>query len=413
MSARPLEIVLLRQGTYPADPRVRREALALRDAGHRVALVCLRGPGEAAEERVEGIDVLRLPLRHRRLGPLRYLWEYGAFFALAARALRRRTRAAETAGRPIDLVQVHSMPDSLVHAARPARRRGARVILDLHEVMPELFASKYGVPLGHPLPRALALAEQAAIRYADAVLAVSRPCLDRYVARGAPADRFTVVMNSPDPRFFHADLRRDLRRDLGPDARPPGPPRLVSHGTLVPRYGFDLLIRALAELPDARLEILGEGEARPDLEALAEAKGVAERVEFAGHLPLESVASRVAGADVGVVANRADAFTALVVPTKLMEYVALRVPAVVARNPAVEAYFAPDELRFATPGDPSALADAIRAQLDAPAEAREMANRAAARFLPRYGWPRMAERYLALVARLGAAARAARSGERP
>lgn len=396
---RPLRVLLVRHGPYPEDPRVRREALALRDAGHEVAVLCLREPGQAAREVVEGVAVRRLPVRHRRRGAARYAAEYAAFALMATARVTWAAARGRLAGCPIDVVQVHSMPDALVFCSAAARALGSQVVLDLHEVMPELYASKFGVGLGHPLPRALAAVEQAAIRFADASLAVSAPVLERYVARGAPRDAFTVVMNAPDPRWFHRGWRAD--------PRPPGPPRIVSHGTLVERHGFDVLIHALADVPGALLEVVGEGEARPDLERLAADLGLAGRVTFAGRVPLERVAARVAAADIGVVANRSDPFTDLVVPTKLLEYAALGVPAVVARTPAVEAYFPPDAVRYVAPGDPASLAAALRALVVDSAERSRLAA-AAGRALGPIAWPAMAARY---VARVEAAAGIAGRGE--
>jgi len=414
----PVRLLVLRHGYYPRDPRVRREAAALVARGHAVDVVCLRGAGESAREAVGGVRVLRLPLGHRRAGAARYLFEYGAFFlgaAVAASALHLARR--------YDVVQVNTMPDALVIAALGPKLAGARVVLDLHEVVPELFAAKFGVPLDHPLPRLLAGVEQAAIRFADACLAVSAPCLDRYAARGAPREKFTIVMNSADPILFPRRPRPGTGDGPagGPDridqpadrpiGRPLGRPiRLISHGTLVERHGFDVLVRAVAELghvvghgdltPGYRLEIVGDGEARPALDRLVDDLGVEDRVTLAGFVPLDDIPARLAAADIGVVANRSDAFTDLVVPTKLMEYVATGVPAVVARTPAVEAYFGDDMVRFFQPGDPADLARAIAALAADPALRDRLAARADEQFSAAYGWPAMAARYSALVERL-------------
>lgn len=393
----PLRILILRHGTYPEDPRVRREAGALVARGHSVDLVCLRDAGDLAHETIGGVRVFRLPVRHRREGAARYLWEYGAFFLGAATVamllhLRRR----------YDLVQVNTMPDALVFAALGPKLAGARVLLDFHEVVPELYASKFGVAMDHPLPRFLAHVEQAAARFADACLAVSDPCLDAYARRGAPRAKFTVVMNSADPDLF--------RPAITGSSAPPRPRRIVSHGTLVDRYGFDLLIRALTQLAaeprfaDVRLEILGDGEARPALERLANALCVGDRVTFGGRIPLDAMSGRLAGADAGVVANRRDAFTDLVVPTKLMEYVAMGIPAVVARTPAIEAYFDAGMVRFFQAGDAADLARALAEALSDPALGRQLAAEADRRFNQPQGWPVMAARYLAVVEGLAGSA---------
>ena len=384
MSA-PQRILILRHGYYPQDPRVRREAEALVAAGHTVQIICLRDRGEVAHEVVAGVAVTRLPLGHRRASMGRYVGEYGAFFVAAAslagwRHLRRR----------FDVVQVNTMPDALVFAALIPKMTGARIVLDLHELMPELACSKFGVGPAHPLPRFLAAVEQGAVRFADRCLAVSGPCLDRYVARGAARCKFTVVMNSPDPTLFAPPK--------GPIVVPAGgAPCLISHGTLVERHGFDLLLHALAELPGVQLAILGDGESRPRLQALAVQLGVAERVTFAGVVPLSQVPARIAGATLGVIANRSDPFMDLVLPTKLLEYVAMGVPAVVARTPAVAAHFGADEVGYFAAGDAADLARTVRALLADPHRRSAMAAKAKAALDRHWAWPIMAERYVRVV----------------
>ncbi len=386
----PLRILVIRHAGYPGDPRVRREAGALVAAGHHVEVLCAHEPGQVRRETIGGVAVTRLPVQHLRRGFVRYLFEYGAFFALAA-----LTIAARSLRRPYDIVQVNTLPDALVFAAIVARWRGAAVLLDLHELMPELYASKFGVAMDQPLPRLLGWVEQRAIRFADHALAVSKPCLERYAARGADRKRFTIVMNVADPVLFGPDARRSVEeRALRPI--------VVSHGTLVDRYGFDVLLRAMVEVPEADLVVIGDGPERAALDLLASELDIAERVTFTGRVALEDVPRVVASATVGVVANRSDPFTDLVVPTKLMEYVALGIPAIVARTPAVEAYFDPDAVCYVAPGDPRDLARALRVVIADPERRRRMVRRADETFGAQFAWNEVAPRYVALIERMAA-----------
>lgn len=77
-------VCVIRQHLFPLDTRVRREVAALEGAGHEVDVICLRGEGEAARERVGNVRVHRLSLSSRRGGRLRYVLEYVVFLLAAA-----------------------------------------------------------------------------------------------------------------------------------------------------------------------------------------------------------------------------------------------------------------------------------------------------------------------------------------
>src|SRR5436309_10311545 len=139
----PIAIVHLVHSHFPADPRVNREARAAAATGARVAVIALRGPGERPVERIGAITVIRFAGDKSRGGAISYVREY-VEFALRCRRLLARRRALQH----VRLVHVHTLPDFLVWAARPAQRRGARVILDLHEIFPEFTAATYPSVLG-------------------------------------------------------------------------------------------------------------------------------------------------------------------------------------------------------------------------------------------------------------------------
>lgn len=395
---------LIRQGHVPLDTRVRREISALLEAGHEVDVVCLRDQGEPLYHRSGALRIWRLSLRRRRTGPVRYFIEYAAFFVFAAAlvsALHLRRR--------YDVVQVNSLPDPLVFAALVPRLLGARVLLDLHECMPEFFASKYGTVPTHPMVRLLAHLEQTSIRFADATITCTDQMREVFLARGAPPHRVSVVFNGSDEAIF--DHRRHPRRE--PDAEF----RLVSHGSLEARYGIDTIIRAVAllkqEIPGLRLSIYGDGSASAELHGLTEELGVSDSVFFSdGFVPVEELVQGIADADAGVVAMRRDAFRDLTLCNKMYDFIAMRKPAVVSRTRSVEAYF--DESCFAlfTPGDEFDLARAIRSlhlRQDLGAELAAEAYRTAAP----HGWVRQRERYLAVVNQLVKSSKVAQAAGEP
>jgi glycosyltransferase involved in cell wall biosynthesis len=386
-------VCLIRQGYHPLDTRVRREIDALTSAGHEVDVICVRRPGQRYRERLGAVTVHRLPLSARRTqGALGYVLRY-AMFAIAAGVLA----AVLGARRRWDVVQVNSMPDALVFAAIVPRLLGARILLDLHECMPEFFAVKFGVGPRHPVVRLVAAAEQASIRFADRAITCTEQMKAAFVARGARADRIDVVLNSSDEAIFDA-------------ARHPPAPRsadrftLICHGAIERSYGHETLVRAGAllrdEIPGLRLEIYGDGTYRDELRRLGAELGLDGALWVSdGWVPIDRLVAAIAAADVGVVAMRRDAFRDLTHCNKMFDFVAMRRPAIVSRTRAVEAYFGDEAFALFESGDVDDLARAIRRLHADPEAGARLVARATATSAP-YRWERQRRIYERIVAEL-------------
>lgn len=347
-------IAIVRHAPFPGDPVVDRQVALLVAFGYEVDVVCLRGSSAAPPP---GVRVFRMPLGHQRRGALRYFAEYGLSVLMAATwvgFLHGRRR--------YPIVQINTMPDVLALAGLFPRLTGSRTLIVLQDPMPEVYRSKYNAEMEHPLVRALGRVEQAAIRLTDHAVTVGEAAKHAFVERGADPDRITVAPNVPDPAVF-------VKRSVEPSGE-----IVVSHGTIADRYGFDLLVDAVAmlapERPALQLHIAGRGEGEAALRAHVESSGMASRVGFLGFRPVKEIVEIIAGASVGVVANRADPFTDLVLPMKLLEYVAVGVPVVAPRTAAIRAVFSDDAIGFFEPGDVVDLSRAVAECLnDRPAAA--------------------------------------------
>ncbi len=382
---------------YPHDEtRVERQARALVAEGFDVDVLCLREVGEPATALVDGVRVYRLPVRRRRAGITAQLAEYLAFFVLALGAvawLHRRRHYA--------VVQVHNLPDFLVFAGVVPRLRGARLILDLHDLMPEFFASRVGTAARARLAtRLLRLQERWSCRFADHVVTVTDSWRQVLVDRGVPTHKTSVVMNVPDTAIFTRRSARSATRGANDG------PHLLYHGTLAYRYGIDLVVRAVhrlsPEMPGLRMTIHGNGEYQSDLRSLVDHLDVADRVGFSsGYLPTVELARMIGEADLAVVPYRRDVFTDGILPTKLLEYVASGVPLVCTRTPAIEAHFAPEMVSFVESEDLDGLAAAIRGHQRDPGVHQVMADRAYT-VIERHDWSRRAAaEYVDLVTTVG------------
>ena len=382
-------VLLVRQGFLPIDPRVRREMEALRLEGHTVDVVCRARAGYPGRERTERGTIWRLPALPGRGGPLMYIAQYAWFMLLASiwtSVLQLR--------KGYDLVQVHSLPDTLVFAAWLPRLLRVPVILDLHETMPEFVATKFGLDLNHRWVRLVGGFEQASTRFATHVLTCTHQMRDAFVHRGTPFAKITVVLNSADESIF-VPLRERPSKDAGEFV-------VVCHGTIEERYGHEEVVRAIAllqaEIPGLRLRIFGEGAARHKIQSLVRDLGVQDRVWFSdGFVPLPELLDGIGQADVGVVAMRRDAFRDLTHCNKMFDFITMHVPAAVSRTLSVEAYFDQDCFEFFDSGDAADLARAIRRLWQDEGRRAQLVEHAATVNEP-YRWPLQQEIYRETVA---------------
>ncbi len=377
---------------YPVgETRVQREAEALVRAGFDVDVLCLRDEGERARERIDGIEVHRLPVQVDKRGLGRQFISYLRMLALASLRVAQLHRA-----QPFTSVQVHNLPDFLVFAAVYPKRRGARVVLDLHDLMPEFFDGRFGRQ--HPLlRRAVRWQERVSCHFADRVITVSDHWRQALIDRGVPSRKVDVVMNVADARLFTPG-------GAGQRPAPANRLRLLYHGTITRRYGLDLALRAVAiardEVPGIHLTIVGKGDDVPALTALRTTLGLDLVVDIRDEfLPVEVLPDLIASADAGIVPYRDDVFTDGLLPTKLMEYAEMHLPSIAARTTAIDGYFADSFVEFFEPGDVGGLARIIVELARNPAR-REALARGAERFTERYNWADVSDRYVELVVRL-------------
>ncbi len=177
--------------------------------------------------------------------------------------------------------------------------------------------------------------------------------------------------------------------------QPPG--NVVGYaGHLYAWKGVEVLLEALAGVPEARGLIVGGHAAEPDLErtrARATEIGLSDRVTFTGLVEPARVPELLRQASVLVLPNQASAIsTRFTSPLKLFEYMAAGRPIVASDLPSVrEILHDGVDALLVPPGDARALADAIRTLLSNRALARRLAA-AAAHAVPQYGWDRRAER---------------------
>jgi glycosyltransferase involved in cell wall biosynthesis len=386
-SAPAKRICMVTHSFYESDNRIIRYAEALAERGDQVEVVALRrSPQLPRRELVNGVIVHRIQDRFGKeeRSPWSYLWPILRFCIVSSKWLVTNDWHQE-----FDLVHIHNIPDFLIFSAWFAKLRGARLILDIHDIVPEFFVSKFGARPQSPLVRSLRWVEKVSAAMSDHVILANHLWLERYSARSAPAQKCSVFINHVDQQIFQPGIPTRS-----------GGPRIVFPGGLQWHQGVDIAIRAFAilksKLPDARFHIYGDGSSKRQLMALADELGLNESVKFFDPLSLRAIARVMADADLGVVPKRADSFGNEAYSTKIMEFMSLGVPVVVSDTRVDRYYFDESVVRFFESGNGEELARAMYEVLT-DLQLRESMIRNANEYVERHNWGRNKSGYLQLV----------------
>jgi glycosyltransferase involved in cell wall biosynthesis len=350
--ARPaLRVCMLAYAFYESDTRILQYATALAKRGEKVDVIALRRDDSFPEfEVLNGVNVYRIqPRTVNEKGLVAYASRILRFMWRSMWCLRRLHRQ-----HAYDVVHVHNVPDFLLFSALFPKFGGAPVILDIHDLLPEFYASKFKVSHDGLVFKLLTFVERCSAGFASHVIVANHLWRDRFAARSSKAEKCSVVRNHPDLEIFVARARQGRRvneRFL-----------LTYPGSLNWHQGLDVAIRAFANvadrMPDADFHIYGEGPAKPSLIELARKLGMKDRVVFHDFLPSREIARVMATTDLAIEPKRStSAFGNEALSTKILEFMALGVP-IIASKTKIHAYYYDDSVvRYYENDDPVQLAE--------------------------------------------------------
>src|SRR5262245_13940466 len=355
------------------DRRTWLEARTLADDGWDVTVIGPKGAGDmrASRDVIDGIEVLRYPQRAAS-GLAGYLAEYLPSMLLTAALLLRTSRRGR-----IDVVHGCNPPDLFWLFGRLLKARGARYVFDQHDANPELSLTKFGrrgskARLLHRFTLAL---ERASYRTADLVLVPNDSYADLAQRRGRVSpDRVRVIRNAPDPA-----AHRRLAGGIEPEGL-----RVGYLGVFGSQDGLDILLDAWArvvrepDLGEAVLEMVGDGEARPALERMAVAAGIADSVRFHGYLQPRQFVPILARCRLTVSPDPPTPFNAISTMVKVVDSLVIGRP-VISFDLAETRRLAEDAGRVVRPADAPSLAAGIIEMLRDPEGTARMGTLAAAR----------------------------------
>jgi glycosyltransferase involved in cell wall biosynthesis len=385
-------LILVENLSVPFDRRVWQESLSLSRAGFEVVVVCPQGRDRDREpfEVSEGVTIHRYRLASAAGGPLGYVREYTAAFWHTSRLARTLAREQS-----FDIVHACNPPDFLLVAALSLKRRGARFIFDHHDLVPELYLSRFRARRD-PLFRLARLLERVTFGLADVVISTNDSYRAIALTRGRkrPEDVF-VVRSAPDlARFRPGKLDERLKR---------GKRFLIAYlGVMGPQDGVDHALRALAALGKQRNDwhavFVGDGDARPGMTRLRDELGLMDEVEFTGRISDEELLQVLGTADVCLAPDPKNPLNDLSTMNKIVEYMAMSRP-IVSYDLVEARVSAADAAIYAEPNDEQSFAAAIAELLDDPRRRAQMGAAGRARVERDLSWQQSEQALLAAYER--------------
>ena len=339
---------------FPFDPRVRKEVEALTRAGHQVDVIAVMDYGEVALESVNGVVVHRIQMPIVRGGKWRYAYQYMRFL-LSSSILLLRIHFRQR----FQLVHVHSLPDFQVFCTLPIKLSGVPVVLDLHELFPEIMAARFRLRSSHWLIRVARVIERLSCLYSSKVIAVTEQRARILRERGVDRSKLVVVMNSPDVTTHSRLPLEAIRAEL--NVR--GHLVLIQAGGINPERDLETLLRAAQILAQKRLVSLllfGKGDSRYRQHLKEFASREAFNVDFrlSEWVPPKKAFAYVSASAIGLGTYERNPLTEIAAPHKVFEYVAARRPLVLANLSGLRTMWESAAL-FYEPGDEQDLAAKI------------------------------------------------------
>ena len=384
----PKRVCVLAFTDYESDGRVIRYSKTLVDRGDCVdVFACCDEDEGPSESLVDGVRLNKIQARKRKLtgGPISY------FFPLLIFAIRSSYHITKNhLQKRYDVVHVHNIPEWLVFSAWLPKLMGSRIILDLHDLVPELFDAKFRKSENKLLVWILRKLERLSCWFSDHVIISNDIWKNTVIARSVNSTKCSVFVNNIDPELFYPreKSRVDNRKIV------------LFPGTLQWHQGIDIAIRAFpkvrAAIPAAEFHIYGGGGVVDDLKALATELDLEDIVLFKEKVPITKMPQIIADADLGVVPKRADSFGNEAYSTKIMEFMSQRLPTVISRTAIDTFYFSENETVFCESGNVDQFAEAmIKALTDESLRERLIENASA--YVARNDWNSRKQDYFEIV----------------
>lgn len=382
-----MNVAIVVYSHYSRDARVRRYTELLARKGHKINCICL---AEHYKPKKKNISLTQYPIPRIRAGKFWYILEYLLFFLFSSIVLTFNFLIKK-----YKIIHINNMPDILVFSALIPKIFGAKIILDMHDPMPELYMSKYNTNENNMAVKILKIFEKISFAFADSILTANEAFKSIFLNRNPNiAGKINIILNCPDSAIFHPSLKKKIDKYF----------TLFYMGTIEKRFGLDIAFEAVAKLinkiPDLRFIIVpkleNEGEYFKSLKDKIRRLSISPYVEISNPMPLEDIAKKLEEADVGIVLAKNGIFTDNIFPVKLLEFIQMNIPVIATKTKILARYFTINQIYFLQQNTSEELTKAV-VKLYRDNKLLTQYGINAKKYLRNYNWPKEKGKYLKII----------------
>ena len=371
---------------YEQDNRVRRYAETLAKRGDNVDVIALRKSGQSISGELNNVNIRRIQKRViNEKGKIMYLFRllnffFRSFIYLGCKHLRE----------PYDLVHIHSVPDFLVFAGLIPKVKDAKIILDIHDILPEFYTNKFSTSQNSFIFKLLQALEKFSIAFSDHVIISNHIWRKKLIRRSTHSGKCTAILNYPDNSLFsRVPIQNNNSKFI-----------MIYPGTLGWHQGLDVAIKAFSlvadQAPEAEFYIYGNGSSKEQLRSMIRDFGLQSKILLKETIPFEQVHQIMANANLGIVPKRNDSFGGEAFSTKIFEFMSVGIPIIVSETRIDQYYFDDSLVQFFEPGNEKDLAEKMMLLIKNEDLRQQLTNNAS-KFIKKNIWDVKKQIYLDLV----------------
>ena len=383
-----IKLCMISYSQYEDDSRIYRYARALIKKGCQVDMIGLGAVGQPKADSFEGVNIYRLQTRDfAETTPFSYLWRLSCFFwksTFYATKLYFKNR--------YHVIHYHNIPDGGIFCTLIPKLMGAKIILDIHDVVPEFYMRKFNVDESHLIIKFLKWVEKISSQFADHVITVTDIWKERLNQRSVRSEKCSVIMNVPDSELF--------RSEICPKKKHKEPFIFSYHGNLSETTGVETAINAFAkgydQMPNAILRIIGQGRNKEKYIQLIQQLKIEHAIQMLKIVPVKKIPQLLCEATVGLDPKESGVYAGETLSVKAMEYLGMKIPVIVSRTTAANYYFDETMVAFFTPSNSDELKEKM-VELYQKEELRELLSRNSQKFNNKYNWTNFEKKYFEII----------------